>query len=170
MRDDPLIHAINVVRNYNIPMKRSLNSFISDNIDDVQRDLDEIKDNVSNSTSSKMQFYKLINPDCYVHSIYDSNVKVNELERISWTRMRVSAHSLAIESGRWNRRGRCRLPIEERVCTCGLVLTEQNVIEACPRTAQLRNQYNYSTVGNIFNMSDYALMCKIAHRILSEYQ
>ena len=117
-----------------------------------------------------MQFYKSINPDCHVHSVYNSRVKVNELERISWTRMRVSAHSLAIESGRWNRRGMGRLPVEERVCTCGLVQTEQHVTEACPRTAQLRNQYNYSTVGNIFNMSDCALMCKIVHRILSEYQ
>ena len=102
MRDDPLIHAITVIRNYDVPVKRILDSFLFDDIDDVQLDLDNIKDNVCNSDSSRIQFHKSINPDCNVHPIYSSNIKVNELERISWTQMRVSAHSLAIESGRWN--------------------------------------------------------------------
>ena len=96
MRDDPLIHAVTVIRNYNVPTKRILDSLLFDDIDDVQLDLNNIKDNVRNSDFSRIQFYKSINPDCNVHPIYSSNVKVNELERISWSRMRVSAHSLAI--------------------------------------------------------------------------
>ena len=170
MRDDPLIHAISIVRNYNTPIKRTVNGFISDDIDDIQLDIDRIKETVRTSASSRMLFYRLINPDCNVYKIYnDKNVKVNEIERICWTRMRLSAHSLAIESGRWNRRGRGRLPVEERLCTCGLVQSEQHVIEICPRTAQLRARYNFSTVTDIFSMPDNEVMCRIIHKILSEY-
>ena len=63
-----------------------------------------------------------------VHKIYSSINDVNDLERISWSKLRLSAHSLAVETGRWNRRGRGRLPMEERLCQSGRVQTEHNVI------------------------------------------
>ena len=171
MRDDPLIHVMVMVRTFNTSMKRTLDNFLHDNVDDVQVDLTGIRDSIRNSNSSRMEFYKRINPDCIVHPIYNSKVKVNELERISWTRMRVSAHSLAIERGRWNRRGRGRLPVEERICSCGTgtVQTEKHVIEVCPRTAHLRAYFSYVSVSNIFEMSDYESMCRIIHKVLAEY-
>ena len=105
-----------------------------------------------------------------VHDIHEGVVKVNETERISWTRMRLSAHSLAIESDRWNRRGRGRLPVEERLCTCGQIQSERHVIEECPRTRHIRDQFHFSRVENVFNeMSDHFKVCKIVHCILLEY-
>ena len=117
-----------------------------------------------------MHFYKQINPDFNIHPIYSCNVKVNELKRVSWTRMRVSAHSLAIESGRWNRRGRGRLPVDERVCSCGVVQTEKHVIEVCERTAYMGRLYDFASVENLFEMLDYKSMCHIVHKILSVYK
>ena len=117
-----------------------------------------------------MQSYKQINSEFKVHAIYTDGLSVNELERISWTRMRVSAHSLAVETGRWNRRGRGRLPLEERLCTCGQIQTEVHVIEECPRTSFLQNQYSYATLENINEMADCSVVCTIFHRILAEYK
>ena len=67
-------------------------------------------------------------------------ININELERMEWTRLRLSSHSLAVEVGRWNRRGRGRLPMEERLCVCGQIQTEQHVIEICPRTQPIWTQ------------------------------
>ena len=51
--------------------------------------------------------------------------------------MRLSAHSLAIESGRRNRQERGRLPFEERLCTCSQVQSEKHITEECPLPIQL---------------------------------
>ena len=114
--------------------------------------------------------YNTINPTYTVHDIYKCNTKVNELERVSWTRLRVSGHSLAVEEGRWNRRGRGRLPLEERLCSCGEVQTERHVIEHCPRTMALRNQFHITTMENLFlERRDYETICRICNEILSVY-
>ena len=84
--------------------------------------------------------------------------------------MRVSSHSLAIEVGRWNRRGRGRLPIEERLCTCGEIQTEQHVIETCPRTDDIRMQWNISSMVNLLvERDDFGNVCHIVDRILKVY-
>ena len=56
----------------------------------------------------------------------------------------LGAHSLAIETGRWNRRGQGRLPREQRLCTCGDIQTERHVIETCPLTNPLRQHYGFT--------------------------
>ena len=50
-----------------------------------------------NSESNRNMLYKSINPELPVHDVYVKNINVNEIERISWTRLRLSAHSLAVE-------------------------------------------------------------------------
>ena len=170
MMDDPLVHAINLTLESNTPTSRYVRDLLYNEVDDVGVALDAIKRNISESSSSRMQFYKRINSEFKVHAIYTDGLSVNELERISWTRMRVSAHSLAVETGRWNRRGRGRLPLEERLCTCGQIQTEVHVIEECPRTSFLQNQYSYATLENINEMADCSVVCTIFHRILAEYK
>ena len=65
------------------------------------------------------------------------------------TRFRVSSHSLAIETGRWNRRGRGRLPIHERLCTCGKIQTEEHVVVEFPLTLEARNTYRISSIDDL---------------------
>ena len=97
-------------------------------------------------------------------------MKVNEIERMSWTRLRLSAHSLAIERGRWNRRGRGRLPIEERLCPCGQIQTEAHIIENCLMSLQVRQTYNFSTVNDLMiTKTDFNIVCSIVHKLLSIY-
>ena len=53
----------------------------------------------------------------------------------------MSDHSLAVETGRWNRRGRGRLPVEERLRVYGLVQNKKHVIESCPLTRNITEAY-----------------------------
>ncbi|MPC77518.1 hypothetical protein E2C01_071975 [Portunus trituberculatus] len=59
--------------------------------------------------------YRAINPNLGLHSMHRDHHTINDRIKVSFTRFRVSGHSLAIKSGRWNRRGRGCLPIEERL-------------------------------------------------------
>ncbi|XP_063875059.1 uncharacterized protein LOC135108212 [Scylla paramamosain] len=63
---------------------------------------------------SKRKTYLEMNPSLCGHPIYLEKQKVPEKDRVAFTRFRVSSHSLAVEVGRWSRRGRSRLPLEER--------------------------------------------------------
>ena len=117
MVDDPLIHVIRIMFNYNTTTSRFIHNLIDIDVDDIAVSLEKLKTQISASDSGRVLVYKGINPDLNVHPIYSSKVQVNELERVKWTKMRLSAHSLAVEVGRWNRRGRGRLPVEERLCT-----------------------------------------------------
>ncbi len=60
--------------------------------------------------------------------------------------------------------------LEERLCSCGQIQTEQHVVEDCIRTLAIRNKYNVSTIENLFiERTDFATVCSIVHDILNEY-
>ena len=114
-------------------------------------------------------WYKTVNPHLTTHRIYDDRSgRVNDLHRIAWTRLRLSAHSLAIEQGRWNRRGRGRLPVEERLWGCGVVQDERQILQDCPTTADTRATYGYRTVEE-FLQKDLDSATRIAFHILNAY-
>ena len=138
MEDDPLAHAITVTLNHNFPTSRYVHDLIHCNVDDVQLLFTNLKDKLRDLESGRIHMYNSVNPLYKVHDNYISSSKVNEAERVSWTRLRVSGHSLAVEEGRWNRRGGDRLPLKERLCSCGQIQTERHIIENCPRTSTLR--------------------------------
>ena len=80
----------------------------------------------------------------------------------------MSGHSLAVEEGRWNRRKRSRLPLEERLCDCGEIQSERHVIEQCLKSAVLRQQYGITTMENLsVERDDYESVCGVIHSILS---
>ena len=126
--------------------------------------------NITRSDSSRRQTYKDINPEFTVHDIYKTKHTVDEIHRLSFTKFRVSGHSLVCETGRWNRRGRGRLPLEERLCMCGEIQTERHVVENCIFTSNVRNTYNFRAIKDLFQ-GNFApdVTCKIIHLILSTY-
>ena len=86
-------------------------------------------------------------------------------------KMRLSAHSLAIETGRWNRRGRGRLPIDQRLCQCGQVQTERHVIEECVMSQHLRDFYHYNSLNNLFlETNDLSKTLQFVHSVLNVYK
>ena len=72
--------------------------------------------------------------------------------------------------GRWNKLGRGRLPPEERICQCGVVQSEQHVLERCPLTEHLRNVHEFTSVNDLFSDKfPPGVTCKIIHDILLVY-
>ena len=171
MIDDPFFFAIQLVRNSNITTGRHINDLINNDFDDVGQSMNNLHQEIINSQSSKCIYYKEINPNMHIHDIYINKSKVNELERISWSKLRLCAHSLAIETGRWNRRGRGRLPIDERLCQCGLVQTEFHVFEECVLSQHFRQMYNVTSLFNLVSeRQDLPEVCHIVHSILNIYK
>ena len=171
MIDDPFFFAIQLVRNSNITTGRHINDLINNDFDDVGQSMNNLHQEIINSQSSKCIYYKEINPNMHIHDIYINKSMVNELERISWSKLRLSAHSLAIETGRWNRRGRGRLPIDERLCQCGLVQTEFHVFEECVLSQHFRQMYNVTSLFNLVSeRQDLPEVCHIVHSILNIYK
>ena len=171
MDDDPLVLSIKTVLSTRYGTQTYIHGLINENKDDVKIAMETLKDNVNNSPlSSRKITYREINPDLLVHNIYSTRHNVSELDRVSFTRFRVASHSLAVEVGRWSRRGRGRLPLEERLCICGAIQTEVHVVQMCPMTQNIRDSYNVSSIGDIFsNQRTLAEQCKIINLILSEY-
>ena len=110
---------------------RLITEYISNHVIDIKQAMQSVIDSIAGSDSSRRMTYKDINPNFIVHDIYKMKHNVNEHHRLSFTRFRVSGHSLVCETGRWNRRGRGRLPMDERLCECGNVQTERHVIQDC---------------------------------------
>ena len=139
---------------------------------DVKVGQNLLKQSILNSDSNRLSFYKIINPNVNVHTIYTQcDIKINEIYRMSWTKLRLSAHSLAIESGRWNRRGRGRLPMEERLCVCGQVQTESHIIESCPISLNVRQKFNVTSVNDLMlQRADFDVVCAIVHEFLDLYR
>ena len=76
----------------------------------------------------------------------------------------MSGHSLACETGRWNKRIRGRLPLNERLCECGSVQTD------CPRTQHIRDHHQFEILEQMFSDKvSMALTCKMIHATLSVY-
>ena len=107
----------------------------------------------------------------------DTTIRLGDIcekQRLSapetYSRFRLSAHSLAVEKGRWNRRGRGRLPMEERLCSCGQVQTEAHVIETCPVSSGIRQLYNITTVNDLMvTRTNYGEVCTVIHKLLLLY-
>ena len=170
--DDPLGFTLNLILNSRYNTRSYLNNLISDNyVDDCLSDKQVLKDNIMLSESSRRMTYRNTkNTSLSVHEIYTKRYNINEFHRIAFTRFRLSSHSLAVETGRWNRRGRGRLPMEERLCSCGSIQTENHVVSQCPISQHIREEYDFSSVSDIMsgNFED-EISCKIIYRILNLY-
>ena len=173
MFDDPLGYVLKLVLSSRYNTKTYLNDLINNpGFNDNQYESDKLKNSIRISESSRrLVYFKIINPKLDVHSIYSTKHTICEVHRIYFTRFRVSSHSLAVETGRWNRRGRGRLPLEERLCSCGSVQSEEHVVSFCPVSQHIRTAYNFTYITELlsdsFNDTD---RCKIIYEILKLYE
>ena len=170
MEGDPLGLTINTVLGARYNTRNYVHSLIHADVDDIGETMENHKISIRNSNSSRRLTYKEMNPDLSVHNVYVDKHNIPEHQRISFTRFRLSAHSLAVEVGRWNRRGRGRLPMEERLCSCGEVQTEIHVVRDCPLTIDIRTRYGIVNISNIFcSERPIAEQCLILHKLLLKY-
>ena len=170
MADDPLNFMLSLNINSNTVTGKYIKDLIESRKDYIEEGMAKIKNSVNTSDSSKCRYYRTVNPNMKVHDIYESKSNINEIERVSWSRLRLSAHSLAIETGRWNRRGRGRLPEDQRLCQCGQIQSERHVIEECPLSQHIKDLYNVNSLENLFlERNDFSTICHICHSILNIY-
>ena len=170
MNDDPLVLSMNLVIASNTATSRLIQQYISSDMRDMEDNRQELVASIVNSDSSKRKTYTELNPSFDIHFVYKNKHSINEIHRIAFTRFRVSGHNLACETGRWNRRGRGRLPMQERVCPCGQVQTEIHVVQHCPNTHHIRQMYGFSTIKDIFSEQfGPEIVCKIIYEILEIY-
>ena len=152
------------------PPGRYINNLIHNSVHDVKFSIEILKSNIIRSESSRRITYLAMNPSLSVHHIYSSRGKVNEVHRIAFSRLRVISHNLAIETGRWNRRGRGRLEVTERLCPCGALQTELHVLESCPLTRSVRELYNFTSWNEIAHPDAGFPVAEIVHKVLSCFE
>lgn len=168
--DDPLMFCINIVTRANISVSRIISEFESSSVPKVSDMMSAVHERISVSNGSRCVVYQSINPEFAVHNVYKDRHAINDRYRMAFTRLRVSGHSLCIETGRWNRRGRGRLPREERLCVCGDIQTEKHVVEDCPVSSNVRNSIGLSNINDLFNEKfSHEDSCKIIYDILNLY-
>ena len=134
----------------------------SNTTDFVREGIDSIKARIEASSSSKRRTYLTINPALAVHCVYTSSPSPPEAYRVCFTRLRTSSHSLRIETGRW-----ARIPVDERLCPCGDVQTEEHVFLTCPLLATARPSH-CATLFDIFQL-DTITLCKFCHQIAAMF-
>ena len=121
--------------------------------------------------SSKARIYREINPDLTTHRVYCTNEYINDRERLSFTRFRLSSHHLKIETGRW-----ARIEREERVCGCGNgVQDEEHVLFRCPITENERRKVGlqdgeYNDIGVLMQEMDVQKLVSFVHNCMNHFK
>lgn len=162
--------TIGTVSRANIGMSRIITKHIRDNVPDMHELIQNVHARIRASSGSRCTVYHSINPDLKIYSIYGDRHTEYDLFRISFTRFRVSGHSLCVETGRWKRRCWTRLPMEEQLCVCGEVQTEKHVVEECPVALGIRQTSELTTMKDLFNGKfSFDKSCQIVHNILQLY-
>ena len=119
------------------------------------------------STTTRRVNYCLMNPHMQRNSIYN-NTRVPEYARISATRMRLSSHSLKIETGRWS-----RIDPNRRVCSCDQhsIQNEDHVLFHCPLTDHIRVKFHelnsYDSVPTLFSHDNPVIVALFCHDVLN---
>ena len=123
-----------------------------------------------NQDTSKTRTYKEINPELTVHKVYTSTDYINERERLSFTRFRLSSHHLKIETGRW-----ARIDREDRICCCGNgIQDEKHVLFNCSKTENERGRYGVdegvSDVGELMDGMDVHELVSFVHECMKHFK
>ena len=140
MNDDPFMFCVNMVLKTKSCASRYIKELLSKPTGYFSTDNSICRLRCAIETqaelSYKRKFYLYVNQTCIVHPVYDM-FSIPEYKRVHFTRLRISAHNLMIEKGRWS-----RLPRERRLCECGEIQTEEHVIKDCTLINHIRNRYS----------------------------
>ena len=167
MEDDPFMKAWDIARQANTPCARYIKELLDED-DPPKREFSGIQDRVRSSTKTKASTYTEMNPRLEVHKVYTvSSQPIPEHYRLAFTQIRLGAHSLAIETGRWS-----RIPREQRLCECGEVQTENHILARCEKTEDIRSSSSNIecfSIPNLFENNDIKAMCYLCYKCLHAY-
>ena len=141
--NDPLMFALSLTRDSNRRMSRYIDSVLRIN-NHLVTDRESLFDSVRACDSTRFMTYKELNPSLEVSDIYSRrNNFVPDHHRRALTQMRLSAHRLRVETGRWSGQSR-----NARLCSCPLneIQDERHVLTTCPYTEHLRHMLPNSNI------------------------
>ena len=122
-----------------------------------------------NQDTSKARTYREINPELVTHKVYTASEYINERERLSFTKFRLSSHHLRIETGRW-----ARIAVEDRVCECGNgIQNEQHVLLSCPKTESERGKFGVDgsvNVGDLMDGMEVVELVSFVHECMKHFK
>ena len=128
----PVQKAHDLAREYESPMNTYMqNLWISLQLSSPTAALSEVKARIKLVTTSRALTHKVINPSLEVQPVYARKSKhTSEPYRIAFSRFRLDAHGLRVDTGRWS-----HIMRDMRVCRCGpFVQDEDHVIRKCSLT------------------------------------
>ena len=132
LHNDPFVHAMTIVKELHKSMQKHIESIIEGG-NFVKNELQKVKEKVSKATGTKFKTYLELNPGFIVHKLYGKDSPtIPDYLRINFSRYRLSSHRLRVEMGRWS-----KTPRNERVCSCGLGIQNEQHIFICPRVKDL---------------------------------
>ena len=119
---------------------------------------DKLKRSITDKTRvhsySALDEYKLLNPNLKTPEM---NIRtqciINEMDRQTLTKYRSGSHMLKMATGYFQ-----RIPIEERLCTCGELQTLEHVVLHCRTTALLRLNGSPDSLHSFFEDENSAVM------------
>ena len=170
--EDPLRFCIHLTMRDSTRLGRYLKRLIATDSDIEKGGQFRLRSKVQSSERSKFVSYVKMNPSLDVHKLYSNSTDpVSEYSRVSFSRFRLSAHNLRIETGRWS-----RTPRQERYCECNSSETrpiqdEQHVIKDCPLTHSVRLNYPSMdfSIPAIFEEENSSDKCDFIHNVLLKY-
>ena len=166
MADDPFIAIWKICSNACTRGAQYLQKVIEEQ-NHVSKDTDLRKSVIRQSNLTKYKTYEM-NPDLSVHPIYlNKDMNLPEYQRNATTRLHLSSHNLAIETGRWS-----RIQPDQRLCACGSVQTEEHVMCFGIRILHILLHYpdcDYTNLCHIFQNKDIKNICHIVHKSLCEF-
>ena len=122
-------------------------------------------------TCTKFVLYRsIMNSDLSVHPVYRKGCLVPDFQRVVFTRLRLTSHSLISEKGRWS-----RTPADMRVCPCDRtsVQNEFHALLRCPWTAEVRREYKDKlnikydlTINELMKNRDLTSLCDFIYRCI----
>ena len=163
---DPLMFVIRLVSDTS--MGNYIDGLLTDSSISHEKALQNMRNNILTSVKTKFVTYTRLNPSLTVHDVYKPCVNyIPEVERVSFTRFRLSSHKLRIETGRWS-----RIPRDLRICECGKgIQDEQHVIKDCLFTEAVRNKNDglCLQLPEFFD-GDNNLVCRFVYEVLQNYE
>jgi hypothetical protein len=160
--------ALDIALQYNSPMARYYNTIllpaILNNTDDpIHTDIEERREKISTSETSRALTYCRMNPKLESHPVYsDINMqnKVPDYMRRAFTKLCLQSHNLKVETGRWRHTNR-----NTRTCSCddSSIQDEFHVLCICQYTANLRQQFNldYTSLSSVVNGQPFKTVCQL---------
>ena len=165
----PVQKAIELAREHACPMFTYMQNLLDPpRASSPAAALADVKDRIRSAGTSRAATYLMINPALEVQDVYrgEQSTRTFEPHRVAFSRVRLGAHRLRVETGRWS-----HTPRDARVCTCGpYVQDEDHVIRKCTLTRHVSHFDESTPLSSALSLSENPRAPELCHAVLAVFQ